>query len=188
MQRGLGRRSPWIRRGGHPDSDLHITIVRQKRTSGDYPAWGSTGRPVLRRPRQSLPITTQRSSALRRPTSLRAQHAIRIQLCRPSVSRTPGRLHFRDRRYARRSRTPATAWQLDLVSSHFPRHSKLTKPEVYDVWKHARISNQRTAFTRSWLPGHSPVGEEYVDVLALAQRHILPTAATDTAVRLQTLP
>src|SRR4029079_11887651 len=42
-QRGLGRRTPWILRGGQPDSDLHTIIVRQKKPNSD-----STARAVIR--------------------------------------------------------------------------------------------------------------------------------------------
>ena len=171
QQRGLGRRTPWLLRGGQPDSDLHTIIVRQKTrpatlrpgesfltatatNPGPLAEGLPTREPVLgaqfvRCPRQSLPITTQRSSALPRPTSQRARAAIQIRSCRPSFSRTPGRLHFRDRQYARRSRMPAAAWRLDPDSSRLPPDRKWTEPEVYDVWKHARIRNQLTAFTRT---------------------------------------
>jgi len=52
---------------------------------------------------------------------------------------------------------------------------------------HARISNQLTAFTRNRLPGRSLVDHEYGDVTAIGQRHILPTAATRTVAKPQTL-
>jgi hypothetical protein len=81
---------------------------------------------------------------------------------------------------------PAVAWRLDPVSSRLPRDGKWTKPEVYDIWKHARISNQLTAFTRNRLPGRSLVDHEYGDVTAIGQRHILPTAATRTVAKPQT--
>jgi hypothetical protein len=42
--------------------------------------------------------------------------------------------------------------------------------------KHTRISAELTALTQSWLPGRSPVNDEYGDLVAIAQRHILPTA------------
>jgi hypothetical protein len=44
--------------------------------------------------------------------------------------------------------------------------------------KHALIGAELTAFTQSWLPGRSPVNDEYGDLVAIAQRHILPTATT----------
>jgi hypothetical protein len=82
---------------------------------------------------------------------------------------------------------PAVAWRLDPVSSRLPRDGKWTKLEINDVWKHARIGNQLTVFTRNRLPGHSLVDHEYGDVTAIGQRHILPTAATRTVAKPQTL-
>src|SRR6476646_12199461 len=82
---------------------------------------------------------------------------------------------------------PAVAWRLDPVSSRLPRDGKWTKLEINDVWKHARIGNQMTAFTRNRLPGRSLVDHEYGDVTAIGQRHILPTAATRTVAKPQTL-